>query len=252
MKFLAGGVSVSGSDGREVRLTQRQKSRRRPGLTGGGRPPADGTRAQVALFVLLIAATTLGAFLASRAIRRSPLSVAAPVRTAAVVRTRLAVALALAAGAAVVLVDRRRSAVHAPVPPIRIGCLPAVSDPDSAGRLIAAVPVEPPAREETAGAVNCGPPPPVLQQCDHMTFPCAGRPAPPPGPAESTATAFPLDTLCPLLERAVTWARWCPHVLQRHVVHDLKSSAGGHLNDGLAMVAVDRPARPSHVPEATA
>lgn len=404
MKFLASGVSAPGPDGREVRPPRQRKRRFRPGLASSSRAPADGTRAQVALPILLIAVITLVASVAPLAIHLSPLLVAAPTCTAAIARTRLTVAMALAASAAVVLVDWHDNLVHTALLPIHIGAVLAVSafaiaaralhdrdlreltqvravsetaqrvllrplprtlgslrlasmyraatahalvggdlyaaartgctnriligdvrgkglpaiedasallgafreavheheklpelaaalersvrrhlaemaerDPDSAERFITAALVELPDGEETVRVVNCGHPPPLLKQHGRTTLLCGSRPAPPLGLAGSTADTFPLDTFAfgpgdtlllytdglietrdatgnfyPFLERAATWAWRCPHTLLRHISQDLKSYAGGHLNDDLAMVAVHCPAPSLHASEALA
>ncbi|MGW9032535.1 PP2C family protein-serine/threonine phosphatase [Streptomyces sp. NPDC055722] len=153
----------------------------------------------------------------------------------------------------------------------------AESDPDSAEHFITAALVELPDAEETIRVVNCGHPPPLLKRRDRTTLLWGSRPAPPLGLAGTTADAFPLDTFAfvpgdtlllytdglvearnaagnfyPFPERAATWAWRCPHDLLRHISQDLKSYAGGHLNDDLAMVAVHRPAHAPHTPETTA
>ncbi|MER6079641.1 PP2C family protein-serine/threonine phosphatase [Streptomyces sp. NPDC001833] len=140
-------------------------------------------------------------------------------------------------------------------------------DPDSAERFITALLIELPDAEETVRVVSCGHPPPLRRQRGGVTHLCVDRPAPPLGLAGSTAEAFPFDTFAffpgdtlllytdglaeardatgtfyPVLERAATWTWCCPHSLLQHISHDLDSYAGQHLDDDLAMVAVQRPA----------
>ncbi|MGW2031125.1 PP2C family protein-serine/threonine phosphatase [Streptomyces argyrophylli] len=149
--------------------------------------------------------------------------------------------------------------------------------PDSAERFITALLAELPDGEETVRIVSCGHPPPLVNRRGPVTALRVARPAPPLGLAGSTAEEFPLatfafapgDTLLlytdglieardatgsfyPVLERAAAWAWQCPHGLLQDISKDLKSYAGRHLDDDLAMVAVHFPARPSHVPTAIA
>ncbi len=157
--------------------------------------------------------------------------------------------------------------------------------PDVAERFITALLVELPDAEETVRIVSCGHPPPLVNRRGPVTSLCVTRPAPPLGLAGSTAEEFPLatfafspgDTLLlytdglieardatgsfyPVLERAAAWAWQCPHGLLQEISKDLKSYAGRHLDDDLAMVAVHFPARSCRVtatlagpaPEATA
>lgn len=131
MKPFAHGVRVPGSHGRAIPLIQGLGRHRRGGFrrrpAGRGRSPSDGTRAQVALPLLLIAAITLAASFAPLAIHLSPLLVAAPTCTAAFARTSLTVAMALVASAAAVLADGHDGLLHSPLLPIHIGALLAVS-----------------------------------------------------------------------------------------------------------------------------
>ncbi|MGW3442413.1 PP2C family protein-serine/threonine phosphatase [Streptomyces sp. NPDC001076] len=135
MKFFARDVSVPGPDSLLPEgVGQWWRSRLRPRLTGRGRPTAEGTRAYLALPLLLIAAITLAASFAPLAIHLSPLLVAAPTCTAAVARIRFTVAMALTASAAAVLIDWHDGLVRSPLLPIHIGALLAVSGSAVAAR----------------------------------------------------------------------------------------------------------------------
>jgi serine phosphatase RsbU (regulator of sigma subunit) len=137
MKILARAVSVPGPDSLLPEGPgHRWRSRLQPGRTGRSRPGAAGSRAHLALPLLLIAAITLTASFAPLAIHLSPLLVAAPTCTAAIARTRFTVAMALTASAAVVLIDWHDGLVRSPLLPIHIGALLAVSGSAIAARAL--------------------------------------------------------------------------------------------------------------------
>ncbi|WP_449341182.1 PP2C family protein-serine/threonine phosphatase [Streptomyces canarius] len=144
---------------------------------------------------------------------------------------------------------------------------------DSAERFITALLVELPDGEETIRIVSCGHPPPLVNRRGPVTALCVTRPAPPLGLARKHGGGIPPRHLrvlsrrhfaalhrrahrgprrdrsfYPVLERAAAWAWQCPHGLLQDIGKDLRSYAGRHLDDDLAMVAVHSPARSCHVP----
>ncbi|MEU1415194.1 PP2C family protein-serine/threonine phosphatase [Streptomyces sp. NPDC005731] len=141
-------------------------------------------------------------------------------------------------------------------------------DPEGAERFVTALLVELPDGQDDVKIVSCGHPPPLLQQRGRVGVLGVNRPAPPLGLAGSTAKAFPLHTFAflpgdtlllytdglieardatgtffPVLDRAPAWAWGSPHSLIQHIRRDLDVHAGRHLDDDLAMVAVQRAAR---------
>jgi serine phosphatase RsbU (regulator of sigma subunit) len=160
------------------------------------------------------------------------------------------------------------------------------SDPEAGERFITALLAEVPDDAGLVRIVSCGHPPPLVRRRGRVTALDALRPAPPFGLAGDTPDDYHLDTFVfgagdtlllytdgvieardaagefyPLPDRADDWNWEGPGRLLRHVSDDLDAYTGRHLDDDLAMVAVQRasapeagqgppPPRPPHPAEA--
>lgn len=143
------------------------------------------------------------------------------------------------------------------------------ADPEAGERFVTALLVEVPDDTDVVRVVSCGHPPPLVRHCGRVTTLEAHRPAPPFGLAGDAPDDYHLDTFAfgagdtlllytdgaieardasggfyPLHERAGTWGWEAPDELLRNVGEDLDAHTGRHLDDDLAMVAVQRPSVP--------
>ncbi|WP_431961316.1 PP2C family protein-serine/threonine phosphatase [Actinacidiphila sp. bgisy160] len=143
------------------------------------------------------------------------------------------------------------------------------ADPEAGERFITALLVEVPDDSAVVRVVSCGHPPPLVRHGGRVAALEAHRPAPPFGLAGDAPDDYHLDTFVfgagdtlllytdgaieardasggfyPIHERAGTWSWEAPDVLLRHVSDDLDAHTGRHLDDDLAMVAVQRPTLP--------
>ncbi|MFD3454315.1 PP2C family protein-serine/threonine phosphatase [Streptomyces sp. NPDC058691] len=149
------------------------------------------------------------------------------------------------------------------------------SDLDYAERFVTALLIELPDAEGLVRVVSCGHPAPLLRRHGRVTLLDVAQPAPPLGLAGDTPDAFPLDTFAfgpgdtlllytdglaeardagggfyPVLDRAAGWPWDSPGGLVGHVSRDVDGHVGPHLDDDLALVAVQRAARPPRPREA--
>ncbi|MFD8418101.1 PP2C family protein-serine/threonine phosphatase [Streptomyces sp. NPDC059466] len=160
------------------------------------------------------------------------------------------------------------------------------SDPESSERFITALLVEIPDEAALARVISCGHPAPLRGRHGEVAALPAPRPAPPLGLAGVSPDDYHVDTFAfgpadtlllytdgvveardttggfyPILERAADWPWGCPHDLLRRINDDVDIHADGHLEDDLALVAVQRvaapgtgqvphPSSPHHLPEA--
>ncbi|MET8331308.1 PP2C family protein-serine/threonine phosphatase [Streptomyces sp. NPDC005181] len=143
------------------------------------------------------------------------------------------------------------------------------SDPESSEHFITALLVEIPDDAPLIHVISCGHPSRLRCHRGQVTALPAPHPAPPLGLASTTPDTYhvdtfefgPADTLLlytdgviearnttgafyPILDRASTWTWECPHNLLRHVNHDVDTHTGGHLQDDLALVAIQRTPTP--------
>ncbi|MFJ8009173.1 PP2C family protein-serine/threonine phosphatase [Streptomyces fagopyri] len=160
------------------------------------------------------------------------------------------------------------------------------SDPESGERFVTALLVEIPDEAALVRVISCGHPPPLRYRRGEVAALPSPCPAPPLGLAGVAADAYHVDTFAfgpadtlllytdgvveardttggfyPILQRASGWPWGCPHKLLRRINEDVDLHAGGHLEDDLALVAVQRvhaprtgegphPSRPHHPAEA--
>ncbi|MGW3246240.1 PP2C family protein-serine/threonine phosphatase [Streptomyces sp. NPDC001070] len=160
------------------------------------------------------------------------------------------------------------------------------SDPEAGERFITALLAEVPDDAGLVRIVSCGHPPPLVRHGGRVAALDALRPAPPFGLAGGSPDDYHLDTFVfgagdtlllytdgviearnaageffPLPDRAGDWNWEGPNQLLRHVGDDLDAHTCSHLDDDLAMVAVQRacapeagqgppPPRPPHPAEA--
>ncbi|MGW1047339.1 PP2C family protein-serine/threonine phosphatase [Streptomyces sp. NPDC002547] len=145
------------------------------------------------------------------------------------------------------------------------------TDPDSGERFVTALLIEFPDNSDLVRVVSCGHPSPLLLHQDQVSFLDVDQPAPPLGLAGDKPEAFPLRTFTfgpgdmlllytdglaeardatgdfyPVLDRAPTWAWDCPYGLLLHVSREIDRHTGQHLQDDLALVAIQHPTYPSH------
>ncbi|MFJ5272691.1 PP2C family protein-serine/threonine phosphatase [Streptomyces sp. NPDC088358] len=159
------------------------------------------------------------------------------------------------------------------------------SDPERSERFITALLVEIPDEPALVQVISCGHPSPLRGRRGEVAALPIPRPAPPLGLAGISPDAYHVDTFAfeptdtlllytdgvvearnttggfyPILERASSWPWNCPHRLLSRVNDDVDIHAGGHLEDDLALVAIQRtpapgggqvpgPSRPLHPTE---
>ncbi|WP_327365331.1 PP2C family protein-serine/threonine phosphatase [Streptomyces sp. NBC_01217] len=139
------------------------------------------------------------------------------------------------------------------------------SDPESSEHFITALLVEIPDDAPLIRVISCGHPSPLRARRGQVTALPIPHPAPPLGLADTAPDTYhvdtfefgPADTLLlytdgviearnttggfyPILDRASSWNWEYPHSLLRHINHDVDTHTGGHLQDDLALVAIQR------------